>query len=86
MSVPSGTTVHLISALGLVTTDGVLDGTSHNMVDARHTVGRRRSLEENEFRSTFPEFKRLFKRMVLLPSVQDLVARRNQIKTFIFLK
>ena len=86
MSVPSGTTVHLISALGLVAADGVLDGTGHHMVDARHSVSRRRALEKYEFRSAFPQFKRLLKSMILLPSVKHLVACSNQIKTFIFLK
>ena len=38
VSVPSGTTVHLISALGLVTADGILDRTGHHVVDTRHTV------------------------------------------------
>ena len=86
VGIPSGTTVHLISALGLVAADSVLDGTGHHVVDSRHTVSRRRTLKENEFRCTFSQFKRLLERVVLSPSVQHLVACRHEIKTFIFVK
>ena len=86
MGVPSCTTVHLITALSLVSADGILDRTGHHMVNARHTVSRRRSLKENEFRSTFPQLKGFLKSMILLPSVKHLVSDRHKVKTFIFLK
>ena len=39
MGIPSCTTVHLKSALSLVSAYCILDGTGHDMVDTRHTVG-----------------------------------------------
>ena len=56
------------------------------MVYARHAVGRRRSFEENEFRSTFPQFERFLESMILFPSVQYLIADFYEVQTFIFCK
>ena len=57
VGIPACTAVYLEAALGLVPADGILDGTRHNMVNTRHSVCRRRSLEENELRSAFSKFE-----------------------------
>ena len=48
VGVPSGLTVNLIAAHGLVAAECVLYGTGHNVVDTWHSVSRGRSLVEHE--------------------------------------
>ena len=72
VGVPAGAAVHLVAGLGLVPADGILDGTGHHMVDARHAVGRRRAFEKDERRGPFADLQRLLKRMNPFPPVQDL--------------
>ena len=84
VSVPAGAAAHQVSGLGLVTADGVLDGTRHHMVDARHAVRRRRSLEEDELRRAFPEGERLLERRIALPALQDVVSDAHQIQSLVF--
>ena len=86
MRVPSCTSVHLEAALGLVPAYGILYGSGHHVMDARHTVRGWRSFEKDEFRSAFPHFERASECIVPLPSVQHLVSCRHQVQTFIFLE
>ena len=83
VGVPAGAAVDLVAALCLVPADGVLDGAGHHMVDSRLSVCRRRAFKEYELRATFPHLKRFFKRMVLLPPVEDFIPDRNQIQSFV---
>ena len=86
MCIPSGTTVHLISALSLVSADRILDRSCHDMMDTRHAVGRRWTLKEYEFRSSLPQFKGFFKCMILLPPVKHLISHSHEVKTFVLSK
>ena len=83
VGVPSGAAVHLVTCLCLVSAYCVLDGAGHHMVDARHSVGGRRSFEEYEFRGSFPDLERFLESMILLPSVEHLIADGNHIKALI---
>ena len=74
VGVPAGPPVHLVSALGLVPANGILDGTSHDMMYARHAVGRRRSFEKDKFRSPLPQFQRFGESIPFLPPVHYLIS------------
>ena len=84
VGVPSGATGYPVAGLRLVPADGILDGTGHHMMDARHAVGGRRAFEKNERRGSFTNFQRFLKRMNPFPSVQDLFSGLGQIQPLIF--
>ena len=86
MSIPACTASHLVAGLGLVPADGILDGTAHHVVDAGHTVGGRRSFEENELRCSFTEFQRFLEGGIFLPALQHTVVNPHKVKPFIFLE
>jgi hypothetical protein len=54
------------------------------MVDSGLAVRGRRSFEENEFGSAFPQREALLKRMILLPSLKDFRPHSYQVQTFVF--
>ena len=86
MGVPSGLAADMISGLGLVTADHILNRAGHHMMDARHTVGRRRSLEKHILRRSLPHLKSLVKYILLLPAVQNLGRQARKVQSFIFFK
>ena len=55
--IPTGTPVHLVSALRLVSAYGVLDRPGHDMMDTGHSVCGRRAFEKYKLRSAFPDFQ-----------------------------
>ena len=83
VGVPSGAAVHLVPGLGLEAADGILDGARHYVVDSRLAVRGRRTLEEYELRCPFPDLKGFLERVILFPSVENLIPDRNQIKAFV---
>ena len=84
--VPSGATSHTEPALRLVSADRVLDGARHDMMYARHPISGRRPLEKDELRSAFAQLQRLFKRMVFLPSLENLIRDSDRIQSPVFLE
>ena len=84
VGVPTGAPADLETGLGLVAAHGILDGTRHHMVDAGHAVGRRRTLEEDEFRSALPELQGLLESPACKPSFEDCIPGRDQIKALVF--
>ena len=83
VGVPACAAVHLEAGLSLVSADGVLDRAGHYVMDSRHAVGGWRTLEENEFRRTFPHLEGFLESAVLLPSFKHLIAGADQIKTLV---
>ena len=67
VSVPTCLTLYLIALHGLVSQEHILDGTAHDMVNARMSVGRRRTLKEDEWLTTFSFIYALMKDVILLP-------------------
>ena len=84
VGVPARTAADLEAGLRLIAADCVLDGAGHHVVDARHAVGRRRTLEEDELRGAFAQGKRTFERVALLPALKHFLAHRDQVQTVIF--
>ena len=80
VGIPAGTTVHEETLLRLVTADGVLDGTGHHMVDARHAVCGGRTLEKDKLRRPLAQFHRCLERILLLPGGEDLAVDLHQIQ------
>ncbi len=83
MGIPPGSTPHLISGLCLIPAYCILDRTRHHMMNTWHTIGRRRSFEENEFRCAFPQLQRSLKSRLLLPSFEYLLGHSHEIKSVI---
>ena len=84
VGVPAGAAAHLVAGHGLVPADGVLDGTGHHMMDARHAVRRRRTFEENELRRPAANLHRALKSVGSLPPLQHLCASSGQVQPLIF--
>ena len=83
VGVPSRTTAHQITALRLVTTDGILYTAGHHVMDTGHTISTWRSLEENKLRRTLPQLERLSECTFFFPLFEHLVTGGYQIQPFI---
>ncbi len=86
VGVPSGLSPDEISCLCLITADGILDAPGHYVMNARHSVGRRRTLEKYELGSAFAQFQCLSEDIVLLPPVQDRPVHFSQVQSLVFLE
>ena len=86
MGVPARAAADLVARLRLITADGVLDGTRHHVVDARHAVGGGRALEEDELGRALTERQRACERMVLLPAFKYFFPHGDQVQAVIFVK
>ena len=84
MSIPSCLALNLIALHGLVSEERILDSTTHHVVYARMSVGRRRTLVENELRTTFLLVYTLMEYIVLLPFFKHLVVCIYKVKAFMF--
>ena len=86
VGIPSGLTLHLESLHRLVAAEDILDGASHHVVDARHTVGRGRTLEENKRRTSFALGHTLGEHIVRIPVLQHFLIDFRKVKFLIFSK
>ena len=80
VSVPSCLAVNLEALHRLVTADDVLDGTSQNVVNARHSVCRRRSFIENERRMTFFFLYRTMEHVFFVPVVKHFAVHLSEVQ------
>ena len=83
VGVPARLAAYAEPRLGLIAADGVLDRARHNVMDARHAVGRRGTLEEYEFGSALPKFNRSFERVIPAPPLQLFGGDAHQIKALV---
>lgn len=72
--------------LGLVAADDVLDRAGHHMVDARHAVGRGRSLVKHERRMPFAGRDAFAERIDGVPPLQHLAVDGREVEPFVFLE
>ena len=84
VGVPSCAAAHLPTRLALVAADSILDGTCHHVVDARHTVCRRRAFKENVLGLSLCKLQALLESLVFFPALQHTVSRCNQVESLIF--
>ena len=84
MSVPSRAALDLVSGHCLVTAHGVLDGTSHHVVDTGHSVSGGGTLEEYELRASLTDFHAAAESIFLFPLLQDRVCGTYEIQPLVF--
>ena len=84
--IPSGLALHLEPFQGFIAADGVLYGTRHHVVNARHTVCGGRSLVEHECGVAVAGFNALFKCVVVGPALKHLLIDAPQVKPFVFVE
>ena len=86
VGVPSGLAVHEISLLGLVSAEDILDRAGHDVVDARHAVGRRGALVEYEGGMALAGRDTLVERVVRIPLAEHVGGDAGQVEAFILLE
>ena len=84
VSVPSCFSFNKIAGLRLVSADCVLDGTCHDMMDAGHSVGRRRAFVEHEPGLSFAQGEGLLESILFTPLVQYVAVDLYKVKLFVF--
>ena len=87
VGIPSGLAFHMEPFHCLVTAYDILDGTCHDMMYARHTVGRRGTFVENKRGTTLTLLHGTLEKHVLIPDAEHLFVDVRQIElSAIFLK
>ena len=84
VGVPTGLAVDVKALLSLVAAEDILDGTCHNVVNARLAVSRRRSVVEHKCGVTLTQFLTFLKSLVFFPPAAHFFANLGQIKLLIF--
>ena len=79
VGIPTGLALHLKSLHGFVTTEHVLDGTCHHMVNTRMAIGRGRTFEENKRRTSLTFGHTAVEQIGSIPFVQHFFI--NIVKT-----
>ena len=86
MGIPAGLTLHLETLHGLVAAERILNSTSNNMVNARHAVGRGRTLVEHKRRSAFAHLHALLKQVLVVPSLKHLTVYLREVELVVLVK
>ena len=86
VSVPASLAVDQKALQRLVSADDVLNATRHNVVNARHSVSRRRTFEEDEFRVSRASVDTFLKGVVLVPLLKDVFVNLRQVQLLVFWK
>ena len=84
--VPTRLAVYAVALLCLVAAEDILDGTSHYVVNTRHTICRRGTFVEDKRWRTFACLDTFGKSILLVPFGKYLVGNSLQIEVFILLK
>ena len=84
--IPSGLAMHLHAAHGLIAVECVFDAAGEHMVNTRMAVCRRRSLEENKFRTSLAFINTLMEDIVPLPLCQHFLIGLHQIHAGVLCK
>ena len=79
VGVPAGLAQNVIALHGLVPRDEILDGARLDVADVRAAVRGRRTVEEGIGLLSLSQLYALFKDLVLLPELEDLLLARNKI-------
>ena len=67
VSIPTSFTFHLETLHSFITAESIFDSTRHNVVNTRHTIGRRRSFIEYKRRMTFTFSNTLVEQILSVP-------------------
>ena len=71
MCIPSSFALDLKSAQGFVSAKDILEGTGHDVVDTRGTVGRRRSFIKSKGLGPFSVGDGFFENLIFFPILKD---------------
>src|SRR5690606_18424699 len=85
MRIPSPFSLYLITFQGFVPAKNIFDGTCHDMVDTRSSIGRRRSFKKGEGLRSFSILHGLFKDLIVLPCGEHALSYLGIINLLIFL-
>ena len=86
VGVPARFTEHLEAAHGFVAAHDVLNGARQHVVNARHTVGRRRTFVEHKSGSAFTLFNTFGEHVFLFPKLEHVFVDVGKIQFAIFSK
>ena len=86
VSVPSSLALHMETLHRLVAAEQILYGACHHVVDARHTVCRRRTLIKHKRRMSLADFHTFRKNLFCVPFFQNLLIDVGEVESIIFLK
>ncbi len=84
VSVPSCLAAHVVTALCLVAAYGILDGAGHHVVDAGDSVGRGRTLVEDEVTAAVDVTEAAVESVVFIPVFEYFVVNLREVKPFVF--
>ena len=84
--IPTCLALHLVALHCFVAAERILDSTRQHVVNTRHAVCRRRSLEEQERSMPLADGYTLMEQVFLLPLLQYLAADSSQIQLFVLVK
>ena len=84
VGIPACPAGYAVTRLRLIAADGILDGARHHVVNAGHSVCRRRAFKEHKLRSALAKLQRLPEGIHLFPSLQDIFSRLGKVQPLIF--
>ena len=79
VGVPAGFAVHKETLHSFVAAENIFYATCHNVVNARHSVCRRRTFVEYERRFSFGEFETFVEGVVFFPVTADFLAKTGHV-------
>src|SRR5690606_21580377 len=85
MSIPTTFALHLVAFEGFIAAEDILDRSRHNVVDARHSVGRGRPFVKRIWLICWAVADTLFKDVFRFPPFQYFAANFGQVQLLIFL-
>ena len=77
VSIPASFTHDLETFHCFISAKNIFDGTGHDVMYTRHTVGRRRSFVKNKRRCTFSYFQAFMKDLFVVPFFQHFFIYRR---------
>ncbi|CAI8226189.1 MAG: Uncharacterised protein [Flavobacteriaceae bacterium] len=86
VGIPTGFSLDLETFLSFVTAKYVFDRSGHNVMNARHSVGRRRTLVKNKRGMVFSLRNTLVKNLLPFPEIHNFFRNFWQIQTFVLLE
>ena len=86
MGIPTSLTFYLITLHGLITVEGILNGTSQHVVNTRMSISRGRTLEEYKLWTSLTFINRTPEYVFLAPHLQDIIVNLGQIQAVMFCK
>jgi hypothetical protein len=85
MGIPAGFTGNMKAFHGFVTAKNILDGSCHNVVYARNTIGRWRAFIKYKWSISFTNLKAFIEYLVFFPVLEYFLPNIGKVKLLVFL-